>query len=251
MRQLEIIGPRTVQWREAAAPVLGGDGEALVRPLAVALCDLDAVFLSGAIPIAEPFPFGHECVAEVLEVGDAVRSVVPGDRVVVPFQISCGTCTACMAGRTASCRTVPRGSAYGMRPLGGDWGGALSDVLRVPYADAMLVALPQGAEPAQLASVADNVADGYRAVAGPLKAAPGEEVLIVGGWARSIGLYAAACALALGAARVVYADTDDERLERAAALGAEPVAVTEWPKKLGRFPITVDASGDHAGLHAA
>jgi alcohol dehydrogenase len=251
MRQLEITGPRTVQWREAAAPALQGDGEALVRPLAVALCDLDAVFLSGAIPIAEPFPFGHECVAEVLEVGDAVTTVVPGDRVVVPFQISCGTCAACVAGRTASCRTVPRGSAYGMRPLGGDWGGALSDVLRVPYADAMLVALPEGAEPAQLASVADNVADGYRAVAGPLQAAPGEEVLIVGGWARSIGLYAAACALALGASRVVYADTDDGRLERAAALGAEPFGVTEWPKKLGRFPITVDASGDHAGLHAA
>ncbi|MDA0161665.1 alcohol dehydrogenase catalytic domain-containing protein [Solirubrobacter ginsenosidimutans] len=251
MRQLEITGPRTVQWREAPAPVLGGDGEALVRPLAVALCDLDAVFLSGAIPIAEPFPFGHECVAEVLEVGDTVKTVVPGDRVVVPFQISCGTCAACAAGRTASCRTVPRGSAYGMRPLGGDWGGALSDVLRVPYADAMLVALPEGVEPTQLASVADNVADGYRAVAGPLAAAPGEEVLIVGGWARSIGLYAAACALALDASRVVYADTDEGRLERAAALGAETVAVAEWPKKLGRFPITVDASGDHAGLHAA
>jgi alcohol dehydrogenase len=138
-----------------------------------------------------------------------------------------------------------------MRPLGGDWGGALSDVLRVPYADAMLVALPDGVEPTHLASVADNVADGYRAVAGPLAAAPGEEVLIVGGWARSIGLYAAACALALGAARVVYADTDAGRLERAAAIGAETMAITEWPKKLGRFPITVDASGDHAGLHAA
>ena len=145
------------------------------------------------------------------------------------------------------------GSAYGMRPLGGDWGGALADVLRVPFADAMLVPLPAGAQPEALASVADNVADGYRAVAGPLAAAPGEEVLIVGGWARSVGLYAAACALALGASRVVFADTDPSRLERAAALGAEPleVAAGAWPAKLGRFPITVDASGDHAGLHAA
>jgi alcohol dehydrogenase len=88
MRQLEITGARSVQWREAPAPTLQGDGEALVRPLAVALCDLDAVFLSGAVPIAEPFALGHECVAEVLEVGDAVTTVVPGDRVVVPFQIS-------------------------------------------------------------------------------------------------------------------------------------------------------------------
>ena len=140
-----------------------------------------------------------------------------------------------------------------MRPLGGDWGGALADVLRVPFADAMLVALPPGIEPSALASVADNVADGYRAVAGPLAAAPGEEVLIVGGWARSVGLYAAASALALGASRVVFADTDPSRLERAAALGAEPlkVAAGAWPSKLGRFAVTVDASGDHAGLHAA
>jgi alcohol dehydrogenase len=252
MRQLEITGARSVEWREAPAPVLHSGGEALVRPLAVAMCDLDAVFLSGVVPIAEPFALGHECVAEVLEVGDGVMTVAPGDRVVVPFQISCGTCAACAVGRTASCRTVPRGSAYGMKPLGGDWGGALSDVLRVPYADAMLVALPRGAEPAGLASVADNVADGYRAVAAPLAAAPGAEVLIVGGWARSVGLYAVACALALGASRVVFADTDEGRLERAAALGAETIAVAgAWPAKLGRFPITVDASGDHAGLHTA
>ena len=83
-------------------------------------------------------------------------------------------------------------------------------------------------------------------------------MLVVGGWARSVGLYAAACALALGASRVVFADADPSRLERAAALGAETLAVatdddgrTAWPAKLGRFPITVDASGDHAGLHAA
>ena len=81
---------------------------------------------------------------------------------------------------------------------------------------------------------------------------------MVGGWARSIGLYAAACAQALGAGRVVYADADPGRLERAAALGAEPIEVPAgedgapaWPAKLGRFPVTVDASGDHGGLHAA
>jgi threonine dehydrogenase-like Zn-dependent dehydrogenase len=83
-------------------------------------------------------------------------------------------------------------------------------------------------------------------------------VLVVGGFARSVGLYAVACAQALGAARVVYADADASRLERAATLGAETVEVAagedgwpDWPSKLGRFPITVDASGDHRGLHAA
>ncbi|HEX8741796.1 MAG TPA: alcohol dehydrogenase catalytic domain-containing protein [Thermoleophilaceae bacterium] len=258
MRQLEITGARTVEWREAPAPALAGDGEALVRPLAVAMCDLDSAFLTGAVPVGEPFPLGHECVGEVVEVGDAVAAVAPGDVVVVPFQISCGGCGPCRAGHTASCTSVPRGSAYGMRPLGGDWGGALADVLRVPFADAMLVPLPAGLDPAAVASVADNVPDGFRTVAGALAVEPEAEVLVVGGFARSVGLYAAASAVALGAPRVVYADTDEGRLALAAELGAEAVAVPAgddgtpaWPKRLGRFPVTVDASGDHAGLHAA
>jgi len=249
MRQLEITGAHAVRWTDAQAPTLQGDGEALVRPLAVAMCDLDAAWLGGLIPFQDPFPLGHECIAEVLEVGDAVRGATPGDVVVVPFQISCGDCEACAAGRTGNCRTVPRGSAYGMQPLGGAWGGALADVLRVPYADAMLVALDRRLDPVAVASVADNVPDGYRAVAAPLAAAPGAEVLVVGGFARSVGLYAAACAKALGASRVVYADSDDGRLEAAAALGAE--AVEAGAPKLGRFAITVDASGRHDGLHAA
>ena len=252
MRQLEITGARAVEWRDAPDPALQGDGEALVRPLAVALCDLDAAFLTGIVPIGEPFPLGHEAIAEVVDVGDAVTSVAPGDVVVVPFQISCGACGPCRAGRTASCESVPRGSAYGMKPLGGDWGGALADVLRVPFADAMLVPLPAGLDPVAVASVADNVPDGYRTVAGPLREDPAAEVLVVGGFARSVGLYAAACAVALGAPRVVYADTDAGRLERAEAVGAEPLEIgAEWPRRLGRFPITVDASGSHAALHTA
>jgi threonine dehydrogenase-like Zn-dependent dehydrogenase len=258
VRQLEITGAHAVRWTEAPSPTLQGDGEALVRPLAVALCDLDAAWLSGAIPVAEPFPLGHECVGEVIEVGDAVRAVAPGDVVVVPFQISCGSCEACAAGHTGNCHTVPRGSAYGMQPIGGPWGGALADALRVPFADAMLVRLEDGVDPVAVASVADNVPDGYRAVAGPLAVSPGAEVLVIGGAARSVALYAVACAVALGAQRVVYADADAGRLERAQSLGAEQVEVPRgddgslaWPAKLGRFPITVDASGHHGGLHAA
>src|SRR4051812_49827169 len=117
MRQLEIVGAGAVQWRDAAAPTLQGDGEALVRPLAVAMCDLDAVFLGGVIPIAEPFALGHECVAEGLEIGDEGRSVAPGDRGVVPFLISCGTCAAWGPGGGARCGTPPpRAAGRGEAP---------------------------------------------------------------------------------------------------------------------------------------
>src|SRR5215210_8616378 len=125
------------------------------------MCDLDAAFLAGPVPIAEGFPLGHECVAEVVEIGDEVTAVAPGDVVVVPFQISCGACASCRAGQTGACTTVPRGSAYGMAPLGGEWGGALADRVRVPFADAMLVPLPAGVDRVAVASVADNVPDGF------------------------------------------------------------------------------------------
>ncbi|HJQ83935.1 MAG TPA: alcohol dehydrogenase catalytic domain-containing protein, partial [Candidatus Binatia bacterium] len=138
MRALTYVGPGALEWRDVEPPTLGGAGEALVRPLAVATCDLDAVIVRGLSPFAPPFPLGHECVAEVLEVGDGVRTVRPGDRVVVPFQPACGDCAFCRRGLTATCSAVPRTSMYGIGAAGGDWGGALSDVLRVPFADAML-----------------------------------------------------------------------------------------------------------------
>ena len=78
MRALSIVGAGAVRWDEVPAPRLEGDGQALVRPLAVAMCDLDGAFLSGIIPVAEPFPLGHECVAEVIEVGEHELPDAPG-----------------------------------------------------------------------------------------------------------------------------------------------------------------------------
>ena len=68
----------------------------------------------------------------------------------------------------------------------------MSDLLRVPHADAMLVAVPAGLDPVQIASASDNIPDAFRTVAPHLRAKPDASVLVVGGSARSIGLYAAA-----------------------------------------------------------
>jgi alcohol dehydrogenase len=89
---------------------------------------------------------------------------------------------------------------YGFGATGGDWGGMLGDLVRVPFADAMLMRVPDGVAPESIASASDNLPDAWRTVAPHLAANPGAEVLVLGGGARSIGL-AAGLAVALGAGR--------------------------------------------------
>jgi threonine dehydrogenase-like Zn-dependent dehydrogenase len=253
VQRLLLEGTAVVRWEEVADPVLPGPEAAIVAPVAVATCDLDVAVLAGRFPLAGPYPFGHEGVADVVEVGPDVVTVQPGDRVVVPFQISCGVCEPCRRGRTGNCAAHPRLSTYGLGPMGGlEWGGLLADQAVVPHADAMLVPVPVGVDPVVIASASDNLPDGWRTVGPPLAADPGAEVLVVGGDAgpASIGLYAAGLAVALGASRVVYLDQDPDRLAVAARLGAE-VLDDPPPRKVGAFPITVDASGTPDGLRCA
>ena len=251
MQQLTFTGAHRLVWDDVPAPELSSRDAALVRPLAVATCDLDAALMSGRAPLPGPFAFGHEFVAGVLETGDAVTSVRVGDRVIVPFQVSCGACDFCRRGFTASCSTAGAGAAYGMAPIARrEWGGALSDCVLVPYADAMLVPLPAGLDPASVASVSDNVPDGWRAVAPELERRPDAPVLVVGG-AGDVALYAVAVAVALDCPQVDYVDTDARRLAVAERLGANAIERAVDGNRLGRYPITVDHSGDVAGLQSA
>jgi threonine dehydrogenase-like Zn-dependent dehydrogenase len=250
MRQLSYIAPNQLEWIDAPAPRISSERAALVAPVAVATCDLDAMIVSGQSPFRAPFPIGHECVAEVVDVGDAVTTVRPGDLVSVPFQISCGDCAPCRRGRTGNCASVPFMSTYGFGPGVQDWGGFLSDLVCVPYADQMLVAVPAGLEPAAVASASDNISDAWRTVGPQLAEEPGSPVMIVGGAGPgSIALYAVALAVALGAESVLYVDSDPGRARLAAQLGAETLA--DPPDRLGPFPITVDSSADPDGLTLA
>lgn len=253
MRQLVFEDVGTYAWREAPDPELNGPRQAIVRPLVVACCDLDVAVAQGRLPLPPGHAVGHEGVAEVVAVGDAVRGVQVGDRVVVPFQISCGECSACLRGVTGSCASVPLMAMYGMAPLAGlDGGGFLADLVSVPYADAMLVAVPDDVDPVAVASMSDNIPDGWRTV-GPYRdelaaLAPADRrVLVVG--RLSIGLYAVAAAAALGV-HVDYVDTDPKRLAIAEKLGAI-VHDREKPDKTAEpYPVTVHTSADPALLAA-
>jgi len=246
MRALVFRGPMALAWEEVETPKLVEPRDALVRPIAVARCDLDPAIALGLYPMPAPFVMGHEMVGEVVAVGEAISNVRLGDKVIVPFQLSCMTCAPCLRGHSNACVNVPSGTAFGLGPHGGiDLGGALAELVRVPWADVMLIPLPEGMDPVSAAGIPDNVSDGYRCVATPLAERPGAPVLVVGGLAPSVGLYAVMAALALGAERVVYVDDDAARLELAAAAGAEVVnAKDQWDslKLAERFPIVVDAN---------
>jgi threonine dehydrogenase-like Zn-dependent dehydrogenase len=185
----------------------------------------------------------------VTDVGESVESVKPGDLVSIPFQISCGVCARCRAGEPGNCESVPRLSTYGL-PIGPQtYGGFASDAVNVPYADAMLVPIPDGVAPATVASLSDNIPDAWRCVAPPLEARPGSPVLIALG-AGSIALYSVAIALALGAERVDVVGGNSRDRALAEQLGANLLGEA-FPDRVGFYPITVDASADPAGISCA
>jgi hypothetical protein len=181
LRELTFVKPGSVEWREAPDPRLESDREVLVRPLAVATCDLDAAIVRGRTPFVGPFPLGHEFVAEVVEVGEEVDGVEAGQRFAVPFQICCGICANCLAGITDSCLNAPAMAMYGLGPIGGEWGGALSDLVRVPFPDFMLVPVPDGVDPITVAAVGDNIPDAWRTVAPALEARPHQPLRLSAG----------------------------------------------------------------------
>lgn len=249
MRQLTCTAPGVVEWSEVPAPELLEPTDALVRPITVARCEIDP-FLVLAGPTRGPrFALGHEAVTEVVAVGDAVSTVGPGSLALPSFQVSCGTCTPCRRGRSAVCASYPILSDYGMEPLSGvEYGGMLSDLVRVPHADTMLTAMPGDLDPVALASVPDNVLDGYRGVAPHLARRPAAEVLVAIHGIPSIGLYAAQAALALGAGSVTVASADEAVLDVAARLGAEPRRVDFTTRSDRKWEIAVDCGVDPAGF---
>jgi alcohol dehydrogenase len=242
-------GAGALEWREDpdAAVVLATD--ALVRPIAVSTCDLDHAIIHADTPVPgseQPFAIGHEGVGEVLEVGDAVTSLRPGDVVAISYHISCGACDRCREQRPLFCRATYEGAIamYGI-PVGSDYGGLFSELVRVPHADQSLVRLPPSVSALEAVSVGDNLTDAWRTVAPYLARRPGVDVLILS--SGSIGLYAADIARASGAGLVRYVDADSARCELAERFGASVCAPGELDPHEHLYAITVNATADGTG----
>ncbi|MEQ8474047.1 MAG: alcohol dehydrogenase catalytic domain-containing protein [Marinoscillum sp.] len=271
MQQLFFVKKGKLEWREVPAPRISSGNDALVRPFAVAKCDLDDAFLFNNVDLKirignalglidpsykstfgnllkGPFPFGHECVAQVIETGSHVSDVKIGDIVSVPFQISCGFCDNCRRGYTATCNTVSSISTYGFgKHL--EFGGAMSDVIKVPYADHMLTKIPDSIDPIKLASLSDNISDAYRHIGG-LEQNPDQSILIISGKAKSVGIYALILAKSLGAREVDFVDNNEERLELAQNLNAT-ITYSSFSQLNKKYDLVIDASSTQKGLNAA
>jgi glutathione-independent formaldehyde dehydrogenase len=167
--------------------------------------------------------FGHENLGIIEEVGGAVVSLEKGDRVVVPFNVSCGFCKNCVAGYSAFCLTVNpgvAGGAYGYVNMG-PYRGGQSEFLRVPFADYNCVKLPDGNEHEDdFVLLADIFPTGYHGTQ-LADVSPGESVAVYG--AGPVGLLAAYSSMIRGASEVFVVDRVQERLDKAAEIGASPI----------------------------
>jgi 2-desacetyl-2-hydroxyethyl bacteriochlorophyllide A dehydrogenase len=199
-------------------------GEALVRVRACGVCGTDLKIVRGELPssvIRLPHVPGHECAGEVVEVGEGVTDVGPGDAVVLYFYGACGECRFCRDGRENVCPRVKR--------FGFELPGGYAEYLRVPAGQLCAV---RGIPFRQAAILPDAVATAYHAVKARGRVGHGARVLVVGGG--GIGVHACQIARILGA-QVIVAERQPEKLRRLEKLLADVVTLNASEQAPGDF----------------
>jgi threonine dehydrogenase-like Zn-dependent dehydrogenase len=260
------IGKRRVQVEEVPDPQILNPRDAIVRITSTAICGSDLHLYNGFIPAVKRGDIlGHEFMGEVVEVGSGVKNLHPGDRVVVPFPIACGACSACQAGLFSVCEnsnpnawkaeklwgSSPAG-IFGYSHLLGGFAGGQAEYARVPFADVGPIKVPAGLTDEQVLFLSDIFPTGYVG-AEMCEIEPGHVIAVWG--CGPVGLLAIKSAFLLGAERVIAIDRFPARLrmarEQAGAetLDYEEIEVHDALKGLtgGRGP---DACIDAVGLEA-
>jgi threonine dehydrogenase-like Zn-dependent dehydrogenase len=238
MKALCWRGIRKVQVEEVPEPQILSPRDAILRITSTAICGSDLHLLDGWIPTMRSGDIlGHEFMGEVVELGPDVKNLQLGDRVVVPFNISCGGCPFCQeklfslcdnsnpyGGMTEPIFGAPLGAIYGYSRLYGGYAGGQAEYVRVPYADVGAVKVPESVTDDQALFLSDILPTGYQA-AEYCNLKGGETVAIWG--CGPVGLFSIASAYLLGAKRVIAIDRVPERLALAAQAGAETIDYEE------------------------
>lgn len=252
MKRLIFRKKGILEWEETEAPTINGENQALVEPIAIARCDLDLPIVRGETLFRAPFPVGHEFVGRIKAVSeDLLNTVSIGSTVALPFQISCGTCPSCLSHHSNSCETVPYTSAYGMPPGAHHVGGAIAELIKVPFAKQMLFEVDSQIDPVGIASLSDNIAEVWKLAGRFLERKKHPKTLVVGGNAGSIGLYTALYLHQTKKADIMYVDTDRKRIDLANSLGIPVTHFIAFPKPNEKYDLVCDASATKEGWEFA
>ena len=253
MRAVTFQAPGEVAVEERPEPELLDRRDAIVRVEATGVCGSDLHIYHGRVQIEPGFTIGHEYVGTVVAAGEGVSRVAEGDRVLGCFHTACGECWFCRRGLFHRCvhsRTFGHGATLGSLQ------GTQAEMALVPNADLVLRKVPEGMSSEVALFAGDVMGTGFHAVAAS-EMRPGDVVAVLG--LGPVGLCAVQAAKASGAARVLAIDTVPERLELAAAFGAEALHLTEQDPKAavaaateGRgVDVAIDAVGDPRALESA
>jgi alcohol dehydrogenase len=209
-------GPGRVRVEEKDIPVVEHPNDAIVRVTAAAICGSDLHLYHGMMPdLRVGHTFGHEFVGVVHEVGPSVQRLTRGDRVIVPFNIFCGSCFFCARGLYGNCHNVnpnatATGGIYGYSHTCGGYDGGQAEYVRVPLADVGPSLIPEWMDEEDAVLLTDACPTGYfGAQLGEIR--EGDTVVVFG--AGPVGLFAARSSWLLGAGRVIVIDHIDYRLE--------------------------------------
>ena len=231
MRAMVYRGPYKIRVEEKDVPRIEHPNDAIVRVTTSAICGSDLHLYHGLMPDTRVgSTFGHEFVGVVHELGPSVRNLVVGDRVMVPFNIYCGTCFFCARGLYSNCHNVnPNATAvggiYGYSHTTGGYDGGQAEYVRVPFADVGPTIIPEWMDEEDAVLCTDVLATGY--FGAQLADIAGGDVVVVFG-AGPVGLFAARSAWLMGAGRVIVVDHLEDRLEMARTFAyAETVNFTQ------------------------
>jgi alcohol dehydrogenase len=214
MKALVYHGPGKKEWEDVPDPAIQFDTDAVVRVERVTICGTDLHILKGDTPeVTDGRILGHEAVGTVERVGSAVKTVSPGDRVLVSCITACGSCRFCREGHFGQCLG------------GGGWilghliDGTQAEYVRVPFADTSTYLLPQDVSDEEVLMLADILPTGYEVGVLNGRVQPGDTVAVVG--AGPIGLSAITGAKLYSPSHVIAIDLADSRLEAAKMFGAD------------------------------
>lgn len=218
MKAMQYFGPRDIRYETAEDPAILNPTDLIVRIERCSICGSDLHLYHGESYRGGETGFcvGHEAVGEIVEVGSAITGRKPGDKVMLPGSVGCGSCPSCRSGDVIACTTMNE-YCYG---VGHALPGCQAEAVRVPFGDFNAIAVPEGVTEDQALLMTDALATAWFGCRNA-EIAAGKTVAIVG--LGPIGLLAVEISIALGAAEVFAIDLLPERRAIAAGLGAVPL----------------------------